>query len=161
MRPELLRVLVVVALCAPMLTTGAQAVVAHRDAPFHEHGIGLAKGLHFGYPAMLSAGVGASVGLGDRSRGAVVGLVEPGMLARRYTAGYRMWQTFFGTGVGVRATNLRPWTEAPGMPRGSSFVGGELLVHAFQFGVRAGAFRGSARDGSQLRLATFDLAFGM
>jgi hypothetical protein len=110
---------------------------------------------------MVSAGLGASVGLGDRSRGAVVGMIEPGMLARRYTAGYRMWQTFFGTGIGVRATSLRPWTEAPGMPRGSSFVGGELLVHAFQFGVRAGAFRGSARDGASLRLATFDLAFGM
>ena len=138
----------------------AQSAV-HRDPAFTEHGLKFASGLHVGYPSVVSAGVGALLGLGDHSKGALIGLVEPGLLARRYTAGIRFWQDFYGTGAGLRATKLQPWTTAPGMPRNSSFLGGELLLHAMHYGVRAGAFRGQVPGGPQMRMATLDFAYGM
>jgi hypothetical protein len=135
---------------------------AHTDNAFHDYGVEPITGLHLGLPGAISATLGLRIGLGDWLPGDVFVATEPGLLVRRSSAGYMLYESqYTGAGIVFRAAQLKAWSPAPFARRDVTYHGGELsLLWVYTMGGRIGVYRGSESNGPKHWLVTADIGIG-
>jgi len=130
---------------------------AHVDDDFHLHGIEPIAGLRLGLPGVISAPIGLRLGLGDWIPGGVFVAAEPGLLVRRWSAGYMLLENqITSAGLTLRAARLKAWLPAPFVRRDVNYGGGEISMMVYRIGV----YRGRQPGGPAHWLVTADVGLG-